>query len=147
MNRNQQNSTESTTALTPKRTTALTPKQSAVIAALARGENVTNAAKEADVDRTSYYLWLKTKPHFVAELNRAEEEHRQAMRAQFQQLGDKAISTIQEILTENGTPPGIRLKAALAVLQGLGTLEPEEPGEIDPQKIASQQYLASLTPK
>lgn len=46
-----------------------------------------------------------------------------------------AVSTIRDMLTGTDVPAGVRLKAALAVLQSAGTLEPEEIGETDADVI------------
>jgi hypothetical protein len=128
MSQSRHNSTEST------QSTELTPQQTEVIMALARGATVTDATRQANIDRTTYYLWLKN-PNFEAELNRAKKEQADARRVQLQGLVDTAILTRREILTGTDVPPPIRLKAALAVLQSTGTLNPEPDGEIDPEKI------------
>ena len=127
MKRNQQNSTESTMELAPQ--------QAEVITALVRGATVTDATKQANVDRTTFYLWLRSDSTFEAELNRAKQEQIGAMRAQLRGLADTAISTVREMLTGTDVPAGVRLKAALAVLQSMGSLEPEEIGKTDPAAI------------
>lgn len=131
MRKNQQNSTESTTELTPQKAEA--------IAAVARGATVTDAAKQAGVDRTTFYLWERSDVRFQAELNRAKQEQMDGMRARLRGLADAAVSTLQEMLTGTEVPAGVRLKAALAVLQSIGTLEPEEIGQTDPAAIRWDQ--------
>ena len=133
MRRNQQNSTESTPELAPQ--------QAEVITALVRGATVTDATKQANVDRTTFYLWLKSDATFEAELNRAKQEQMDAMRAQLRGLADTAVSTIREILTGGEIPAGVRLRAALAVLQSIGTLEPEEIGKTDPAAIKEERMF------
>ena len=133
MRRNQQNSTESTLELAPQ--------QAEVITALVRGATVTDATKQANVDRTTFYLWLRSDATFQAELNRAKQEQMDAMRAQLRGLADTAVSTVREMLTGSDVPAGVRLKAALAVLQGIGTLEPEEIGETDPAAIEEEMMF------
>jgi len=133
MRRNQQNSTESTMELAPQ--------QAEVITALVRGATVTDAAKQANIDRTTFYLWLKSDATFQAELNRAKREQMDAMRAQLRGLADAAVSTLRETLTGTEIPAGVRLKAALAVLQGIGTLEPEEVGKTDPAAIKEERMF------
>src|SRR5262245_4810861 len=126
MRRSQQNSTESTLELAPQ--------QAEVITALVRGATVTDATKQANVDRTTFYLWLKSDT-FQAELNRAEREQMDGMRAQLWGLADGAVMNVREMLSGTEIPAGVRLKAALAVLQGIGTLDPEEVGKTDPEAI------------
>jgi len=131
MRRNQQNSTESTMELAPQ--------QAEVITALARGATVTDATKQANIDRTTFYLWLRSDATFQAELNRAKQEQMDAMRAQLRVLAEMAVSTVREMLTGTDVPAGVRLKAALSVLQTIGTLEPEEIGKTDPAAIRQDQ--------
>jgi hypothetical protein len=133
MERNKQNSTESTTELTPR--------QVEVIRALARGASVSDATQRANVDRSTFYLWLRSDATFQAELNRAKQEHVDSLRAQMRGLADTAISTVRAMLTGTEIPAGIRLKAALAVLQSIGTLEPEEIGKTDPAAIEEEMMF------
>jgi len=127
MKTNRQNSTESTLELATQK--------AEVITALVRGSTVTDATRQAHVDRTTFYLWLKSDEAFQAELNRAKQERIDAMRSQLGELAETALSTIRDVLTGTDVPPGVRLKAALAVLQGIGSLEPEQIGDTDPDVI------------
>lgn len=136
MKRDQQHSTESTTELAPH--------QAEVITALMRGASVTDATRQANVDRTTFYLWIKSDAVFQAELNRARQEQAESMRAQLRGLADTAVSTVREMLTGTDVPPGVRLKAALAVLQATGTLEPQDSGTTDPEDIERDQRRQSL---
>jgi AcrR family transcriptional regulator len=136
MRANQQTSTESTPGLSAQ--------QADVITALMRGATVTDATKQANVERTTFYLWLRSDANFQAELNRARQEHMDAMRAQLRGLADTAVSTVREMLSGADVPAGVRLKAALAVLQSVGTLEPEPIGKTDPQKIESDLFMERL---
>jgi hypothetical protein len=128
----QQNSTEST---------QLSRQQIQVITALAKGGNVTDATREADVDRTTFYLWLRSDPAFQAEFNRAKLEQVQIMRAQIRSLADVAVATIREMPTESKIAPAVRLKAALAVIEAVGAHEPESIGATDPEEIEHAQSL------
>jgi hypothetical protein len=137
MKQPRQNSTESTAVLAPE--------QAEVIVALVRGATVTDATKQANIDRTTFYVWLKSDATFQAELNRAKKEHTDAMRAQLRGLADAAISTVREMLTGPDIPAGVRLKAAVTVLQSIGTLEPEPIGNVDPKKIESALFFEQMT--
>ena len=61
------------------------------------------------------------------------------------ELADAAVSTVREMLTGTSVPAGVRLKAAMAVLQSIGTLEPEPIGKVDPQKIESDLFMDRLS--
>lgn len=125
----QRNSTKST----------LTPKQVQVIGSLASGATVTDAAKEADIGRTSVYLWMKTDDLFAAELNRSRQEYADAVNSQLRGLAAEAVKTVREMLTGADVSPAVRLKAALSVLQGAGALAvgtgPTDPALIEHQKV------------
>jgi hypothetical protein len=136
MKKNQQHSTESTTELARH--------QAEVITALMRGASVTDATRQANVDRTTFYLWIKSDAVFQAELNRAKQEQAEAMRAQLRGLADAAVSTVREMLTGADIPAGVRLKAALTVLQAMGTLEPQEGATTDPEDIERDQKTKSF---
>jgi hypothetical protein len=43
------------------------------------GATVTNATKQANVDRTTFYRWLKSDATFLAQLNRAQQEQVEAI--------------------------------------------------------------------
>ena len=128
-----QNSTESTVQLTPKK--------AEVIRSLVRGATVSEATRQADIDRSTFYLWLRSDEVFQAELNRAKQERIDAMRAKVAELGAKAVETVQDLMTNPETPAGVKLKAALAVLQSIGTLQPEEVGDLDSATIGQKRML------
>jgi hypothetical protein len=114
----QQNSTDST----------LSPKQIEVIEALAAGASVSEAAKRAGVDRSTIYHWMKDDPDFEAHLILGRRECADRMRARLRELEDDALKTIREILGGTDIPPGVRLKAALSVLQSVAAMD-ESTGE------------------
>ena len=134
MRRNPQKSTESTPEIEPE--------QAEVITALVRGATITDATRRANVDRSTFYLWLKSDAAFEPELNRAKREQRDALRAQLREVAGVAMSTVREMLTGPDVPPGVRLRAAIAVLQSVGTLEPEEIGETDPAAIREKRQFS-----
>ena len=109
----QQNSTEST----------LTPKQAKVIEALAIGASVTAAAKRAGVDRSTVYIWMKDDEDFEAQLMLARRDCADTMRAQLRELADDAVKTVQEVMKSTEVSAAVRLKAALAVLQSVGSMK------------------------
>jgi hypothetical protein len=86
--KNPQNSTESTPDLTSP--------QVQVISALVAGATVTDATKQANVDRTTLYLWQRADATFQAEFNRAKQEHVESMRARLRGLAELALSTLEK---------------------------------------------------
>jgi len=128
MRSTQQKSTEST----PRE---LTPKQSQVIIALVYGSSVTEAANQAQVDRSTIYTWMKADAVFVAELKRERREHRDAVRARLGDLAAEAVSVLSELLKRGETPAPVRLKVAMCVLQAFGALEAQSIGPTDPETV------------
>ena len=145
-----QKSTESTTR-------ELTSKQNQVIDALAYGASVTDAARRGEIDRTTVYLWMKTDALFVAELNRALEDRRDALRARLGGLALEASNVVSDLLKREDTPAAVRLKVALCVLQAVGALGGRAIGQTDPEAIEEEwkqdetdrrrrEFFNSLTP-
>jgi AcrR family transcriptional regulator len=93
----------------------LTPAQSLAVAALAGGATKTAAAEAAGVSRPTLYHWFDYETAFIVELNRARAERSQAIRTELQNLATDAVRALRELLGV-GTPPAVRLRAALAVL-------------------------------
>src|SRR5579864_1625728 len=99
----------------------LTAQQLAVICALSNGATMTAAAEEAGVHRNTIYNWLHNLLPFQQALNDAQYTRSLLFREKMEDLADRAINAINEILTNPKTPPGVRLKAALAILQTAAT--------------------------
>jgi hypothetical protein len=87
------------------KTVGLTPAQDRAVVALAGGATVTAAAESAGVSRPTVYAWLDGLPEFVAELNRARAEARDAIRAELCSLAVDAVAAMRELITSKETPP------------------------------------------
>lgn len=101
----------------------LTPKQIEVIEALVVGASVTDAAKRAGVDRSTVYLWMREETDFKVQLMLARRDCADTMRARLRELADDAVKTVQEVLSSKEVSAAVRLKAALAVLQSVGSMK------------------------
>jgi hypothetical protein len=106
-----QNPTETTHIST------LSPVQAQVVAALAQGLTVTAAAGHAGIHRSTIYEWLKTVPGFQSAIRESREEFKETLRDDLKTLSAKALSTLHEVLDDSQAPAGVRVRAALAVLQ------------------------------
>jgi hypothetical protein len=126
LNKIQQNST---------RPEGLSPSQIAAIAAITSGATITEAASKARIDRSTIHLWLRQDAVFVAELNRAKLDQVQLVKDELRALAVDATRTLRDLLTAPETPPTIRLRAAVAVLQAVGGLEPEKIGPTDAGEV------------
>jgi hypothetical protein len=98
-------------------TANLSPAQVQVIAALARGRSVTAAAVEAGLHRSTIHHWLRHEPAFKTAIQQAHTEYAVTLNDGMRDLAALALETLHNLLADPETPPAIRLKAALAVLE------------------------------
>jgi hypothetical protein len=132
------NSTESDTISD----TNLSPVQAQVIAALAQGRTTTDAARDAGIHRTTVHHWRRTEPNFNTSLQEAQREYVETLQDGMRDLAARAVETLRNLLDDPNTPPAVRLRTALAVLQ-----RPHfpQPGWHLPERIESpreQQVVA-----
>jgi len=102
--------------------------QLAAISALVGGASVTEAAERAGVDRTTLHRWMSGDAAFVATLNRTKLEVLDEIRAELRSTAGSAARVVRELVTNPKTPPAVRLRAALALLESVGGLTPEPLG-------------------
>jgi AcrR family transcriptional regulator len=97
--------------------TNLSPVQAQVIAALAQGRTATDAARDAGIHRTTIHHWFRTQPVFQAAFEEAQREYVETLRDGMHDLATRAVETLRNLLDDPNTPPAVRLRTALAVLQ------------------------------
>jgi hypothetical protein len=97
--------------------TKLSPAQAQVIAALAQGRSVTAAALEAGIHRTTVHHWFRHEPAFKLAVQHATAEYAATLNDGMRDLAVLALETLRNLLADPETPPAVRLKAALAVLE------------------------------
>jgi transposase-like protein len=95
----------------------LSPAQAQVIAALAAGESITGAARAAGVHRSTIHNWLREGQQFRFEFDTIRQETVEFLRDQLAGLEVAALAALKSLIEDANTPAGVRLKAALAVLQ------------------------------
>ena len=95
----------------------LTPAQAKVIKSLARGQTVTAAAEDAGVHRTTIHHWIRTEPAFKIAVETAQSEYAAELNDGIRELAARALLTLHDLLQDISTPPAVRLKTALAILQ------------------------------
>jgi transposase-like protein len=121
-----QNSSDSTPIENPN----LTPVQIQVVAALAEGSSVTAAARKAGVHRTTVHLWKRSSGEFRTAVERARRDFSAALADELRDLSASAFQTLRGLLSNPDTPPSVRLRAALAVLEDPDFPKPGwQPGE------------------
>jgi hypothetical protein len=109
--------------LEPISNAGLTPSQTRIVEALAMGRTVTAAAQEASVHRTTIHHWLRMDPRFKQAVENSRREYAATLSDQIRDLAAHALETLRQLLDDPATPPSVRLKTALAVLQ-----RPDQPG-------------------
>src|ERR1700680_2045766 len=95
----------------------LSPVQAQVIAALAQGRTATDAARDAGIHRTTIHHWSRTEPLFKTSLQEAQREYVETLQDGMRDLAARAVETLRNLLDDPETPPAVRLRTALAVLQ------------------------------
>jgi transposase-like protein len=102
---------------TPVENSNLTPVQAQVVAALAEGSSVTAAARRAGVHRTTVHLWKRSSGEFRSAVERARSDFATALADELRDISASAFQTLRGLLSHPDTPPSVRLRAALAVLE------------------------------
>jgi hypothetical protein len=95
----------------------LSPAQARVIAALAQGRTITDAAHEAAIHRTTIHHWFRTEPIFETAVQEAQREYVETLQDGMRDLAARAVETLRNLLDDTKTPPAVRLRTALAILQ------------------------------
>ena len=121
----------------------LSTQQLTVICALSNGATMADAADEACVHRNTIANWRRNYLPFQHALAHAQYDRALLFREKAEALADLAIQTIQSILVDPKASAGVRLKAALAILQTAST--PPEPKkqivmEIEKIKLADKPH-------
>src|SRR6266704_3614143 len=97
--------------------TILSPVQAPVIASLAQGRTITDASHDAGLHRTTIHQWFRTEPMFKTAFEAAQREYVETLHDGMRDLAARAVETLRNLLDDPNTPPAVRLRTALAVLQ------------------------------
>ena len=94
----------------------LTPIHEQVLALIAAGSTISDAAESAGIHRNTIYNWLRSDPRFRCALAGAREAKALYWREQAEQLAAGALDTIRALMTDPAVPASVRLKAAQSIL-------------------------------
>ncbi len=103
----------------------LTAVEAQVIAALAAGKNVSQAAREAGIHRSTVYNWLHRNPAFAGLLDRTIQHHNTAVLDRAFELLDPAFDTLQHLIENEQVSPAVRFRAARLILEFAMSASPE----------------------
>ena len=121
----------------------LSAQQIAVICALSSGATATAAAEQAGVHRNTVSNWRRNDLAFQHAFAHAQYDRALYFREKAEELIDLAIKSIREILADPKTPPSVRLRAALAIVElASAPPEPEKKVLIDFEKIVDKRTPA-----
>ena len=95
---------------------ALSPQQLIVINALSEGLNSTDAAAEAGVHRNTINNWRRTSLFFREALVDAQYDRTLLFRDRIEDRLDRALETLDAILSDPKASASTRLKAALFII-------------------------------
>src|SRR3954469_15220378 len=99
----------------------LSPDQLRAIGAMSGAE----AAELDGLDAEAVVDWLDGDAGFVAGLNRAKTYRAERLRAEVRSLASDAVAPLRELVSGPDVPPGVRLRACLAILQAADAMKAE----------------------
>ena len=125
--------------------------------ALVTGSSVTEAALAAGVHRCTVHTWCRGHELFRSALEDSKRIQAEIVTDHYRGLVDDAVAALRNIVTDFDCAPGIRLKAALAILNGASAAPkqetperffldeaaaagfiPHEPAQPDPPQVADR---------
>jgi len=106
--------------------TTLSASQQQVLALIATGSTAPAAAAAAGVHRNTISNWLRL-PAFHQAFLQAEFDRAVAFREQAAAMAPDAYAAVRTLLADPATPAGVRLKAALAIIDRANAPLPDPP--------------------
>ena len=124
----------------------LSPVQTKVLELLLAGHSISEAARQSGVHRTTIHHWCRSQSRFRP----AWEQSRAALASNLfdglHDLAGTALTALRQTLENPDTPPSVRVRSALGILQAVNKLKtpvPEPPAP-EEQELSDEQFLASL---
>jgi transposase-like protein len=105
----------------------LSAQQIQVIDALSNGVSMTDAAAQAGVHRNTITNWRRNHLPFQYALADAQYDRALLFRERSEALVDQAYATLEALLADPKTPPSVRLKAALFLIEKASVPPPQKP--------------------
>ena len=95
----------------------MTPRKEKALAALIRAPTIETAARELGIGYSTLRNWLKTDDEFRAEYEKALADIFADASKQACQSLAPAISTLNEIVSNETAPPAVRVQSARVILE------------------------------
>ena len=122
----------------------LSQPQILALNAIAAGSSIADAAALAGVHRCTIHTWSRENKTFRAALGENKRLHAEMVGEQYRGLADAAVAALRDILENPKTAAGVRLKAALAVLNAVTAAAPA--AEPETQPAAPEQSVQTPEP-
>ncbi|MGA7730909.1 MAG: hypothetical protein WCD37_06515 [Chloroflexia bacterium] len=115
-------------------------KQKKAIAALLTSKDIQGAARQAGVSERTLYRWLDEDVTFRADLQAAEAEAVRSAARRLAGAADGAVTVLMYVMLQQQNPAGVRLRAALGVLDQFVKLR--QLSEIEVRLAALEERLS-----
>ena len=114
--------------------------------ALVTGSSVTDAAIAAGVHRCTVHTWCRSHELFRTALEDSKRIQAEIVHDHYRGLVDAAVACLRDIVTDLDCAPGIRLKAALAILNAAAAVPKQEAPEMFSLDAVAAAGLAAPVP-
>jgi hypothetical protein len=104
-----------------------TAQQQQVLVFLAQGKSINAAAAAAGIHRNTIANWRRSSETFRHHWHIMQYEQAMHWRDELQSIAQIAVDAVLKTLTDEKTPPTVRLRAALAVLDKVTAVPPSQP--------------------
>ncbi len=121
----------------------LTAQQQQILVLLAQGKTINAAAEAANIHRNTIANWRRSSETFRKQWHSMQYEQAMHWRDEMQSMAQIAVDAILKTLTDEKTPPGVRLRAALAVLNKVTAVAPAQP-ELQPSQTQAAGSLRNV---
>jgi len=124
--------------------TLFTPEQNDLLARLAAGDSLWTAAQALGLAPATVQHWRRMQPAFALALHDTQSSHADHHRATVAALAPLAFEALEQLVTNPNTPPTVRLKAALHILNTATTPVPQDKQEPHLRELAREQDLIGI---
>ena len=100
--------------MTPQ--TSLSTTQAQVVKSFSQGATVIGAASAVGIHRSTIYEWIKTQQEFADAVREARDDYRASLNDHRCELSRIAFFCLRNLLEDPKTPPAVRARLALAIL-------------------------------
>lgn len=95
--------------------TDLNIRQDRFLKALLEAPNIEQACKQAGINKTTGYKYLKD-PIFLEEYRKIRREAMQVVTSRLQKASEEAVAVLHEVMMDKESPPASRVQSAKNVL-------------------------------